>query len=235
MDGLQANEPGSLQLGEEWIQAVIEKDFQRLVGLCHPDMHGRLMTPRRFDALENAADVAGKIEKWFHECRSIQKEQARVAMVGEKLAIFYRLRTEENGTLYSIEQQIYCSLSDGRIDQLSLLCSGFQLARAPDGAATAEVANRAANVSPVPEQPLLQAQALLDFKVSGGQGSTCAILTPSIKRKLGEMSSGQVLEVHVDDPTAQEDIEAWCRLSQNRLLKIDRGVGQELRFYLMKK
>ena len=44
-----------------------------------------------------------------------------------------------------------------------------------------------------------------------------------------------MLEVHVDDPSAKDDIEAWCRLSGNSLLKMEQGAGQELRFYLMKK
>jgi TusA-related sulfurtransferase len=39
----------------------------------------------------------------------------------------------------------------------------------------------------------------------------------------------------VDDPSAKEDIEAWCRLTGNSLLQSDRGAGQELNFYLMKK
>jgi TusA-related sulfurtransferase len=84
-------------------------------------------------------------------------------------------------------------------------------------------------------QTAIQADALLKFETQAGQGSTCAILTPSIKQKLGEMSSGQVLEVNVDDPSAQEDIEAWCRLSGNSLMKLDKGPGQEIHFYLMKK
>ncbi len=79
------------------------------------------------------------------------------------------------------------------------------------------------------------ADALLKVDTGGGQESTCAILTPAIKRKLKEISSGQVLEVRVDDPASRGDIEAWCRLSGNTLLSLDLVEGHELRFYLMKK
>jgi tRNA 2-thiouridine synthesizing protein A len=235
MDGLLANNPNPQQLGEEWIHAVIEKDFKHLTRICHPDVSSRLMTPNCIHSLENATDLTQQVEKWFGECDSIEKEQARVAMVGEKLAIFYRLRFEENGAPYTVEQQIFCSLRDGHIDQLMLICSGFQPDQAPVEASMARVVNSAATFTPSTAQPTIQAHALLEVGVAGGQESTCAILTPSIKRKLGEMNSGQVLEVHVDDQSAKEDIEAWCRLSGNPLLKIDRGIGQELRFYLMKK
>ena len=79
------------QLGEEWIQAVIEKDFQRLASLCHAELRSRVMTPNRFVSLENAADLIQKIEKWYQDCDSIQIVQCRLAMVGTKLGIFYRL------------------------------------------------------------------------------------------------------------------------------------------------
>ena len=80
------------------------------------------------------------------------------------------------------------------------------------------------------------AQALLEMKAeSESAGSTCALLTPAIKAKLRELDSGQVLEVRVNDPTAREDIAAWCRLTGNELLAM-RDVGQqELRFFLRKK
>ncbi len=48
------------------------------------------------------------------------------------------------------------------------------------------------------------------------------------------MQSSQVLEVRVDDPSAKGDIESWCRLSGNTLLKmIDEG--GVLRFFVEKK
>jgi TusA-related sulfurtransferase len=66
-------------------------------------------------------------------------------------------------------------------------------------------------------------------------GSTCSLLTPAIKVKLREMLSGQVLEIRVDDRSAREDIESWCRLSGNVLLKTSDGEGPELRFFVQKK
>jgi TusA-related sulfurtransferase len=177
-------------------------------------------------------DLARKVEYWFNDCSSFRKEQTRVALVGEKLAIFYRLDLQRGGEPHSIEQQVYCTLRDGLIDQVSLLCSGFQPAQAPVEAPTVQ-SKKSVQGSTVPAS--IQVDAFLKFDTGDGQGSTCAILTPSIKRKLAEISSGQVLEVQVDDPTVREDIEAWSRLSGNSLLKMDQGAGQDLHFYLVKK
>ena len=79
-------------------------------------------------------------------------------------------------------------------------------------------------------------QSRLEFhSASESEGPTCALLTPAIKAKLREMTSGQVLEVRVDDPTAKEDILSWSRLSGNEVLGIFADEPQHLRFYLRKK
>ncbi len=86
------------------------------------------------------------------------------------------------------------------------------------------------------ENEKIERDELLEFHTEASEiGSTCTVLTPAIKSKLREMSTGQVLEVRVDDPSARGDIEAWCRLSGNILLKVTAGDGQSLRFFVKKK
>jgi len=235
MEELVVNKRSVQKLGEDWIEAIVGKDFEGLAKLCQPDVSGSLLLPKRIPAVENMADLTKEVERWFGHYDSIEKEQSRIAMVGEKLAIFYRLRCIENGTADLIEQQIYCSMLDGRIKQLRLLCSGFQ----PDlvyGETQLDGARSSlASFIPSSKMATPHSHALLEFKANGSDGSTCALLTPFIKQKLGELNSGQVLEVHVDDITAKEDIESWSRLSGNALLKIDQRAGHELVFYISKK
>lgn len=82
----------------------------------------------------------------------------------------------------------------------------------------------------------LTAQALLEFRAAGDTaGATCALLTPAIRVKLGELGSGQVLEVRVDDLTAKEDILSWSRLSGHAVVAMFEDDPQRLRLYLQKK
>jgi TusA-related sulfurtransferase len=223
------------QQGEDWIQAIIDQDFEHLTAICHPDIKSTMLLPKRIAHLESATDLAKQVEDWFGEYDLIQKEQSRVAMVGEKLAIFYRLRCKESRGANTIEQQLYCTVRDGRIEQLRLICSGFQ----PDLVSIATPLANMLNALPLEIQSSVpaipQAKALLEFKANVGQGSTCALLTPYIKSRLGGLSTGEVLEVHVDDITAKGDIEAWSRLSGNLILKMDQTAGQELVIYIQKK
>ncbi len=78
--------------------------------------------------------------------------------------------------------------------------------------------------------------ALLEFHTDQENvASTCAVLTPTIKSRLRELQSGQVLEVRVNEPSARGDIEAWCRLSGNQLLRIVDDHGPVLSFFIRKK
>jgi TusA-related sulfurtransferase len=81
----------------------------------------------------------------------------------------------------------------------------------------------------------LSSDAVLDMaQTSSTQGAMCAVLTPAIKAKLREMAGGQILEIRVNDPTARQDIESWCRLAGHQVLAIAEDQGL-LRVYLRKK
>jgi len=87
-----------------------------------------------------------------------------------------------------------------------------------------------------PEAELPTPDALLEFDTSdASRGFTCAILTPTIKSRLKELESGQVLEVRVDDPAARLDITAWSRMSGNELIAMVEEDVERTRFYLRKK
>ena len=208
---------GLQQLGEGWIRAITEKAFERLEASCQPGVVSHLLTPYNYRTLDNVKDLVAKLQGWFGDCSDFRIEHSRVERIGERLGISYRLLVQEQAAWQRIEQQIFCTLQDGRIAEIHLLCSGFQ---------------------PVSlgEQDSPGRDALLEFHSDpANRGSTCAVLTPAIKMKLREMDSGQVLEVRVDDPDARQDIEAWCRLSGNALVGMQEIEGAELRFFVKKK
>jgi tRNA 2-thiouridine synthesizing protein A len=71
--------------------------------------------------------------------------------------------------------------------------------------------------------------ALLD----GGKAD-CATLAPLVKAKLRDLESGQVLEVISGEPSAEQDIASWSRLTGNPLLGT-RTDGAGIHFYVSKK
>ncbi len=236
------------QVGESWVQGLAERNFGQLALLCQPDVHGRLLTPRAFDTVDNAQALEKKLQQWFGESDPIRVEQTQIQRVGEKSSIFYRLLLRKRGEWFEVEQHISSFLRDDLIGTLDLLCSGFQAVPAPSDTpdahdASNEVKGNSLGPGAQPKGPhgagrfAPAADAVLLMNASSeAQGSTCSILTPAIKARLREMTSGQVLKVQVDDSTARGDIEAWCRLSGNELLAVTAAEGgQGLCFFLEKK
>ncbi len=219
---------GLRQMGEDWVRAITDGEPERLERFCQPDVVSQLLTPNRYVKFDNITDLVAKFREWFGECSDFQVEHSRIEQVGEWLGIFYRFLLKKQGDWYTIEQQSYCTMQGGRIAHFHLLCSGFQPVALNEQAA---VMNGPGEGEATPDR-----DALLVFLTdSATGGSTCAMLTPAIKSKLRVMNSGQVLEVRVDDPTARGDIEAWCRLSGNTLLRMIESEGPELRFFVRKK
>lgn len=224
---MASEEKDPVTVGESWLAALVARDFERLAALCKPEASGRLMIPSRIVTTDGATETVERIAAWFKDCEVIRDEGSHVSMVGTQLAIHIRVYVEEMGEAFAVEQQLYCAVEGGQIERLSLLCSGFQpLDRSDDDPASEIHPARALATQP---------DAFLRMDDAITAGSTCAVLTPAIKRKLGELQSGQVLEVHVNDPTARGDIEAWSRLSGNSLLRIDEAEGGELTFLVRKK
>jgi TusA-related sulfurtransferase len=82
----------------------------------------------------------------------------------------------------------------------------------------------------------LASDAVLEMlHVDAMSGASCALLIPALKSKMRELQAGQVLEVQVDDPTAQEDIASWCWLTGHVLLLITEVAPHQLQLFIQKR
>jgi tRNA 2-thiouridine synthesizing protein A len=66
-------------------------------------------------------------------------------------------------------------------------------------------------------------------------GQACATLTPIIAARMREMSTGEVLEVISDDPTARGGLAAWSRLTGNPIIAIVEDGPGRTRYFLRRK
>ncbi|HEY5982566.1 MAG TPA: sulfurtransferase TusA family protein [Anaerolineales bacterium] len=216
------------RFGEDWIRAIAEGALERLETFCQPRVNSRLLTPGQFTNLDKAADLVAKYSDWFEGCTDFEVEASRIDRIGKRLGIFYRFLLRDRDDWYRIEQQLFCTLKDGRVQQLHLLCSGFQRVET-DKEINPMDSQKESGQTPAHDEVL---EFLSD---APDTAATCAILTPLIRSKLDEMHSGQVLEVRVNDPAARGDVESWSRLSGNPLLKVVDDDPHLLRFFVKKK
>jgi hypothetical protein len=107
--------------------ALVAGDFDRLTTMLTADVHMRALIPPGPVELSGATAAAAKFASWFGGSKSLELVRTGSDEVGDRLHVFYRLRVKRRGDPTSIvEQHLFCSLDEGRITSLDLVCSGFR-------------------------------------------------------------------------------------------------------------
>ena len=108
--------------------ALAARDAAALRSLFGSEVDFRGLTPGRCweadtpDALVN--DVI--LGAWFEPGDVIQQiESVQSGQVGTRTRIGYRLRVQNAGGTFTVEQHAFCDLANGKITWLRVLCSGF--------------------------------------------------------------------------------------------------------------
>lgn len=115
-------------LGEQFAQALAEKDFERILSLFDPEVDFRGVTPRRFWKAENPQALVGDVlQTWFDDSDQIEAlEKLETDAFADRERVGYRLRINNPEGHFLVEQQLYLSSDNGRITWMRSLCSGFR-------------------------------------------------------------------------------------------------------------
>ncbi|WP_191560409.1 sulfurtransferase TusA family protein [Metabacillus idriensis] len=70
-------------------------------------------------------------------------------------------------------------------------------------------------------------------KVLDAKGLACPMPIVKTKKAMNELESGQVLEIHVTDKGAKNDLTAWAKSGGHEFLKHEE-VDQVLKFWIKK-
>jgi len=65
-------------------------------------------------------------------------------------------------------------------------------------------------------------------------GLFCPMPVIKTKQELETMQSGQILEILADDPGFEQDLPAWCQMTGNQLVGIEKD-GNIIKGYVRKK
>jgi hypothetical protein len=107
--------------------ALVAGDFDRLTTMLAADVHMRALIPRGPVELSGAVAAAAKFASWFGGSKHLELVRTGSDEVDDRLHVFYRLRVKRSEDPTSIvEQHLFCSLDEGRITALDLVCSGFR-------------------------------------------------------------------------------------------------------------
>ena len=179
------------EVGELFLRALSERDYEAVRPLLVEDVGFRMLVPRGLMTDSGASNTVGRFVGWFADADSQEWESSSVAQVAGRVAVTYRVRLHKPGGWHLIEQHLMLDLDDtGRVARIDLLCSGFRPIAA--------------------ELPAEDRAAVHDFD-AGDLG--CADgLAGEFRRQITSIPVGDALVVATRDPAAREDLPSLARL-----------------------
>jgi hypothetical protein len=119
-----------MSTGGRLVEAITTHDPQSLRGLFADSVDFKAVTPRRFweaSTSDEAVDVI--LGHWFEESDHIDSATHDEGSVADTQRVSYRFEISNADGPQVVEQQAYYRTTDGRIDYLRVVCSGFRPAR----------------------------------------------------------------------------------------------------------
>jgi hypothetical protein len=113
--------------GPAFAHALAARDFDKLQSLLDPEVEFRALTPRRTWEADGDSPTVDLFRNWFDEATVIEQVQ-RVDLdaVGDRQHLVYRFSGHDDDAPFVVEQHVYFTERDGRMDWMRMMCSGFR-------------------------------------------------------------------------------------------------------------
>lgn len=170
------------------LDAITGRDFAAVEAVLASDARMRALLPSELVEAIGPQAIVERFRAWFGEADPFEMLSAAVEPVADRSMLRYRLRLRRPGASEEtvIEQHVVCAASNGAVDALDLLCTGFRPVSATGGAAAR------------------------DFD-AGSLGCADGLVS-EFKQRIREVGVGDLLRVHTVDPSAKEDLPSLARL-----------------------
>ena len=173
---------------ERFLELLASRDFEGLAAIVAPQARARFLLPHGLEEHEGRDAVVGRIQSWFASASVFALISSSADTVGDRHRLSWRFEVVRDGTRREvIEQLAFLDLGPDAIQQLDLLCSGFQA----DSRSAAEGS---------------------DHRFDAGTLGCADGLAQEFRRRLGEVPVGESISVLVRDPAAKEDLPALARM-----------------------
>ena len=118
-----------------FLEGLSAQDFARIAATLDDDAHLTALVPSGVKQWHGTEEIGATLRRWFGDVDDFDLVDAAVGEVGQRLYLRWRVRVRAARLgvgWFVVEQQVYADTgSDGRIEQLFLLCSGFCRERLP--------------------------------------------------------------------------------------------------------
>jgi hypothetical protein len=120
----------STATGQRFVAAIAHRAWNELATCLDDAVEFRGLTTKGLFSADNRASALSHVQTWFGWLDQLTLLSSKVQPMHDRLHISYRFHARKD-QWYLIEQQAYCSIEDGQIKQIYLVCSGFRPEVAP--------------------------------------------------------------------------------------------------------
>jgi hypothetical protein len=120
---MAVDEASAVRVGERFLDALAERDFEAVAGCFAPDAHLRAVVPPGVREDDGAEAIAARFARWLGDTGEVV--DSSVGMVQDILRLRYAVREvdpEAGPTVF--EQTAYAELADDAITRMRVACSG---------------------------------------------------------------------------------------------------------------
>lgn len=182
-----------VQLAETFLDCLRRRDFDGFRSLLSSNVELRALLPGEIEQQRGINATVDCFVDWFGQSELHLLDHA-VDEVPGRVRISYGFDVRDGDSHREIAQDVFCTVNDGSIERIDLVCSGFH--------AVAGVA--------APGRYTFDAGDL-----GCGDG-----LAAEFRRQLLAVPIGSILEVVTSDPAAREDLPPLARMTGNAVLDV---------------
>ncbi len=113
-------------VSQRLIAAITNQDEAAIAACFSEDASFRALIPSGLRERAGATEAAALIAAWFEDSTEMELLDEHSDEVGDRFHISYRFTGIEDGERYVVEQQVFCTVAENRIERADLLCSGFR-------------------------------------------------------------------------------------------------------------
>lgn len=185
-------------VGEAFVNALADRDFERFRAAIADDVRFRLLLPKGPQAHSGVAETVESFVRWYGDVDELHLESSSVETVAGRLVLMYRFRLHDADGWQVIEQHVVADVApDGRLEKIDLLCSGFLPVIGPG--------DESSSTHPFD---------------AGDLGCADGLAT-EFRRRIGAIPVGDVLVVTARDPAAKEDLPPLARMMGHEVRSIE--------------
>lgn len=181
---------------QQFVELLAVRDFGRLAETIAQDARARLLLPHGLEEHAGRHAIVGRIESWFGSASEFELMSSSAETIGVRQRLSWRFSVVRDGDHREvIEQLVFLDHGADGIEQIDLVCSGFQL---------------------VPDVAVSTAH-----NFDAGPMGCADGLAQEFRRRLNDVPIGDSIGVVVRDPAAKEDLPALARMLGQSVTSIE--------------